>query len=102
MEFKIIELMQSTIFGCRIDNDNEELITRFDYDEYFGTVINRFIVQLLLKRKLTVYGAGNQRTGIMSLKQAVNEINSIVLVSKKYKKWSYCNKQLSISRFYNK
>ena len=83
---RIVELMQSTIFGCRtseIDNE-EKLLTRFDYDQYFGTVINRFIVQALLGRPLTVYGKGTHRTGVMSLAQSVSEITSIFRTAEKY------------------
>ena len=78
-DLRIIEIMQSTIFGARInENDNDEkLVTRFDYDQYFGTVINRFIVQALSGRPLTVYGRGTHRTGVMSLAQAVDEILAV-------------------------
>ena len=77
---RIVELMQSTIFGCEIDlePEDEKLVTRFDYDQYFGTVVNRFIIQTLLGIKHTIYGSGKHRTGIMSLEQAVSEISHIV------------------------
>lgn len=76
---RIIEIMQSTIFGARIDqnDDDEKLVTRLDYDQYFGTVINRFIVQAISGLPLTVYGRGTHRTGVMSLAQAVDEILAV-------------------------
>ena len=36
------------------------LITRFDYDEIFGTVLNRFCVQAVIGHPLTVYGSGGR------------------------------------------
>jgi UDP-sulfoquinovose synthase len=44
---RITDVMQSTVFGSwteEIDGHNE-LFTRIDYDESFGTVANRFVVQ---------------------------------------------------------
>lgn len=41
--------------------------TRFDYDSYFGTVINRFLVQALAGHPLTVYGKGNQTRGFINI-----------------------------------
>lgn len=45
--------------------------TRFDYDEYFGTVINRFLVQALVDMPLTVYGAGGQTRGFINIKDTM-------------------------------
>lgn len=83
---RIVELMQSTIFGCRISEDDmqEGLITRYDYDQFFGTVVNRFILQSLVNEPLTVYGNGTHRTGIMSLSHAVEEILHIIRNEDRY------------------
>ena len=76
---RITDVMQSTIFGLKITEckDKEELLTRFDYDEYFGTVINRFLTQAVLGQPLTVYGSGNQRNGLMALEDAVFSLTDI-------------------------
>lgn len=76
---RITEVMQSTLFGVHIDEmlDNPELYTRFDYDDIFGTVVNRFLTQAAVGHPLTVYGKGNQTTGIMPLKDAVNSLKLI-------------------------
>ena len=76
---KVTDVMQSTIFGVKISEfgDHEELFTRFDYDEYFGTVINRFLTQAVLEKPLTVYGSGNQRNGLMALEDAVLSLSNI-------------------------
>ncbi|HEX6916198.1 MAG TPA: aminotransferase class V-fold PLP-dependent enzyme [Chitinophagaceae bacterium] len=76
---RITEVMQSTLFGVYIDEmlDCEDLFTRFDYDDIFGTVVNRFLTQAVAGHPLTVYGKGNQTTGIMPMKDAVNSLELI-------------------------
>jgi UDP-sulfoquinovose synthase len=70
---KIIDVMQSTVFGLNTKfTDQTNLPTRFDYDEIFGTVLNRFICQSIAGHKLTVYGGGEHSTGIMVLRDAVS------------------------------
>lgn len=82
---KIITVQQSTIFGHTIyentKKDNHALMTRYNYDDIFGTVINRFVCQALLNFPLTIYGNGDQKTGIISLNDTVN--NFINLVERK-------------------
>ena len=77
---RITEVMQSTLFGIYIDEmqDCEDLYTRFDYDDIFGTVVNRFLTQAVAGHPLTVYGKGNQTTGIMPMKDAVNSLEMLV------------------------
>jgi UDP-sulfoquinovose synthase len=77
---RITDVMQSTIFGIRTEEmgDNEELYTRCDYDHIFGTVVNRFLTQTVYGHPLTVYGKGNQRTGLMALKDSVNSLVSFI------------------------
>ncbi len=69
---KITDIMQSTIFGNKIKDfgDHDQIYTRFDYDEYFGTVMNRFLVQSIASLPLSVYGSGYQRNGLMSIEDA--------------------------------
>ena len=62
--------MQGVVFGLTNEGPEEEL-TRFDYDEYFGTVINRFCAQALIGHPLTVYGTGAQTRGFISLKDSI-------------------------------
>ncbi|GAJ18245.1 unnamed protein product, partial [marine sediment metagenome] len=41
------DIMQGPVFGTRIDEmgDDERLLSRFDLDECFGTVINRYCAE---------------------------------------------------------
>jgi UDP-sulfoquinovose synthase len=65
------DIMQGVVFGVRIGNEASNLLTRFDYDEYFGTVINRFCVQSLCNIPLTIYGSGKQVRGYLPLKDSI-------------------------------
>ncbi len=77
---RITDVMQSTIFGLHTEEmaECDALYTRFDYDEIFGTVLNRFLTQIVAGYPLTVYGTGNQRTGLMSLHDSVNSLANLV------------------------
>jgi len=55
------DIMQGVVFGHLPG-------TRFDYDECFGTVINRFCVQAVAGVPLTIYGEGGQTRGYLPLK----------------------------------
>ena len=50
---------------------SEALINRFDYDEVFGTVLNRFCVQAAIGHPLTVYGKGGQTRGFLDIRDTV-------------------------------
>ena len=66
------DIMQGVVFGVTINsNTPDEELTRFDYDQYFGTVINRFCVQAIIEHPLTVYGSGRQRRGFLPLKDSI-------------------------------
>ena len=39
----------------------------FHYDDIFGTVVNRFLVQAVSDVPLTVYGQGGQTRGYLNL-----------------------------------
>src|ERR1700739_1673716 len=50
---------------------DESLINRFDYDDVFGTVLNRFCVQAAIGQPLTVYGQGGQMRGFLDIRDTV-------------------------------
>ena len=67
---KVITVQQSTIFGqCVLEKqlDDPNLFTRFNYDDVFGTVLNRFVCQAVKGFPLTVYGDGQSQTNIICL-----------------------------------
>jgi UDP-sulfoquinovose synthase len=73
---KTVTVQQSTMFGhCipeNIDQKFHALSTRFNYDHIFGTVLNRFICQATVRHPITVYGDGLQKTGVISLSDAID------------------------------
>lgn len=54
------------------------LRTRFDIDEAFGTVINRFAAQAVVGYPLTMYGAGEQIRGFIGLEDAMQCITRLL------------------------
>ena len=67
------DLNQGVVYGTVTDESilNENLINRFDYDEVFGTVLNRFCVQAAIGHPLTVYGKGGQTRGFLDIRDTV-------------------------------
>lgn len=72
------------IWGLSITDINQGIVyghygnTRFDYDEYFGTVVNRFLVQAVAGIPLTIYGkSGGQMRSFINI---LNSLQSIELL----------------------
>jgi UDP-sulfoquinovose synthase len=67
------DLNQGVVYGVETEETalDERLITRFDYDEIFGTVLNRFCVQAVIGHPLTVYGSGRQTRGFLNVRDTL-------------------------------
>src|ERR1035437_916174 len=67
------DLHQGVVYGTLTEESelDEALINRFDYDEVFGTVLNRFCVQAAVGYPLTVYGKGGQTRGYLDIRDTV-------------------------------
>jgi UDP-sulfoquinovose synthase len=67
------DLNQGVVYGTTTDEVgmDEALINRFDYDDVFGTVLNRFCVQAAIGQPLTVYGKGGQTRGFLDIRDTV-------------------------------
>ncbi len=67
------DIMQGVVFGTRLDamGDDERLLTRFDFDQAFGTAINRFCSQAAIGLPITPYGKGGQRRGFLPLRDSI-------------------------------
>lgn len=64
------DIMQGVVYGTSIAPmvGYPELRTRLDFDESFGTAINRFVCQAIIGHPLTVYGdIGGQTRGYLPL-----------------------------------
>jgi UDP-sulfoquinovose synthase len=67
------DLNQGVVYGTVTDEVqlHEALVNRFDYDEVFGTALNRFCVQAAISHPLTVYGKGGQTRGFLDIRDTV-------------------------------
>ncbi len=67
------DLNQGVVYGIETDETarDERLCTRFDYDQTFGTVLNRFCVQAVIGRPLSVYGKGGQTRGFLNIRDTL-------------------------------
>ena len=65
----ITDLMQGPVYGFLTPETNldERLLPIFNYDDIFGTVLNRFMVQAVADIPLTVYGEGGQTRGYLNI-----------------------------------
>jgi UDP-sulfoquinovose synthase len=75
------DLNQGVVYGTITDEvqTDEALINRFDYDEVFGTVLNRFCAQAAIGTPLTVYGKGGQTRGFLDIRDTVRCIELVCL-----------------------
>ncbi|MEP6757583.1 MAG: NAD-dependent epimerase/dehydratase family protein [Actinomycetota bacterium] len=63
------DLNQGVVYGIQTDETrlDDRLLTRFDYDDVFGTALNRFCLQAVIGHPLTVYGSGGQTRGYLNI-----------------------------------
>src|SRR4029453_17443081 len=63
------DLNQGVVYGIETEETrlDERLLTRFDYDEVFGTALNRFCLQAVIGQPLTPYGKGGQTRGYLNI-----------------------------------
>jgi len=67
------DLNQGVVYGTVTDETmvDEALVNRFDYDEVFGTALNRFCAQAAIEHPITVYGKGGQTRGFLDIRDTV-------------------------------
>lgn len=72
-DLKVTDLMQGPVYGNETEESaiDDRLKTIFNYDEVFGTVVNRFVVQAIAGYPLTVYGQGGQTRGYLNIKDTL-------------------------------
>jgi nucleoside-diphosphate-sugar epimerase len=76
----VTDIMQGVVFGVSVpemEGDND-LLTRFDFDESFGTAINRFCAQAVIGHNITPYGKGGQNRGFLSIRDSMQCIRLII------------------------
>jgi len=67
------DLNQGVVYGTMTDETamDEALINRFDYDEIFGTALNRFCIEAAVGHPITVYGKGGQTRGFLDIRDTI-------------------------------
>jgi UDP-sulfoquinovose synthase len=63
------DLNQGVVYGFETEETARDarLATRFDYDQIYGTALNRFCVQAAIGYPLSIYGKGQQTRGYINL-----------------------------------
>jgi UDP-sulfoquinovose synthase len=76
---KATDVMQGVLYGVRTPEiTDDRLLTRFDFDETWGTSLNRFIAQAVLGLPITPYGKGEQRRGFIALEDSMQSLRIAV------------------------
>lgn len=67
------DLNQGVVYGTMTDETalDEALVNRFDYDEIFGTALNRFCIEAAAGHPITVYGTGGQTRGFLDIRDTI-------------------------------
>ncbi len=70
---RVTDLMQGPVYGLSTEESemDERLLPNFHYDDIFGTVVNRFLVQAVAGIPLTIYGKGGQTRGYLNLRDTL-------------------------------
>lgn len=74
------DIMQGVIYGVNTHQvaADPRLRTRLDIDEWFGTVINRFVAQAVVGFPLTMYGSGEQIRGFIGLEDGMQCVTRLI------------------------
>jgi UDP-sulfoquinovose synthase len=70
---KVTDLMQGPVYGLSTPEADLDpsLMPNFHYDDIFGTVVNRFLVQAVAGVPLTIYGKGGQTRGYLNIRDTL-------------------------------
>jgi UDP-sulfoquinovose synthase len=75
------DLNQGVVYNVGVEQTELDpaLMNRFDYDEVFGTALNRFCAEAAAGHALTVYGTGGQTRGFIDIRDTVRCIELAAL-----------------------
>ncbi len=96
------DLNQGIVYGVETDETqlDSRLATRFDYDQIYGTALNRFCVQSAAGYPLTVYGKGGQTRGYINVRDTIRCIELVALSAPKageYRVFNQITEQFSLN-----
>jgi len=74
------DIMQGVVFGTQIDvmDGDPRLFSRLDFDQCFGTAINRFVCQAVIGHPLTLYGLGGQTRGFLPMRDSIQCMTLVI------------------------
>jgi UDP-sulfoquinovose synthase len=73
------DIMQGVVYGTRThEMVDDTLMTRFDFDESFGTVVNRYCAEAVISAPLTPYGQGKQKRGFIDLVDSIQCLTIVI------------------------
>lgn len=80
-DLRVTDLMQGPVYGIETEESkiDDRLNTIFNYDEIFGTIINRFITQAVIGYPLTVFGKGGQTRGYLNITDTLQCVHKSAL-----------------------
>lgn len=72
-DLRVTDLMQGPVYGLSTEeaDRDDRLVPNFHYDDIFGTLVNRFLVQAVAGVPLTVYGEGGQKRGYLNIRDTL-------------------------------
>ncbi len=72
-QLRATDLNQGVVYGAETEETMQDarLATRFDYDQIYGTALNRFCIQVASGYPLSVYGTGQQTRGYINLMDTI-------------------------------
>ncbi|MHB8351327.1 MAG: NAD-dependent epimerase/dehydratase family protein [Thermoplasmata archaeon] len=99
---KATDIMQGVIYGTRTPEiTDRRLLTRFDFDEVWGTALNRFCAQAVLGLPITPYGRGEQIRAFLALEDSVQSLRIAVEnppATGGYRVWNQFDESYSVNR----
>ncbi|MHC4298881.1 MAG: NAD-dependent epimerase/dehydratase family protein [Planctomycetota bacterium] len=74
------DVMQGVVYGAKHEHmtDRPEMATRLDFDQCFGTCLQRFVVQTIIGHPLTVYGSGAQQRAFLPLRDSMRCLQLLI------------------------
>lgn len=94
------DVMQGIIYGVHTDEVSKHpaLRTRFDIDEWFGTVVNRFVSQVVVEYPISIFGSGEQIKGFIALDDAMECMIRLILSPPKPGEYEVINQVASLHK----
>jgi UDP-sulfoquinovose synthase len=95
------DLNQGVVYGIETEETrlDPRLATRYDYDQIYGTVLNRFCCQAAIGYPLSVYGEGGQTRGYINIQDTVRCVELATLNPPKageYRVFNQITEQFSV------